>query len=74
MNKYSQLSGTLDQAVTESCETGSEEPLLKEILDPSLVLLRDNLDKSNFERFLWKLWEAIIITFQNLVNRNADVS
>ena len=64
---------TLDRALQEACEVQSQAPLLEQLLDPAVQLLHSHLHTLNFQRFLWSLWEALIMLFEDTVNRNAEV-
>ncbi|XP_068248829.1 protein unc-13 homolog 4B-like [Palaemon carinicauda] len=63
---------TLDRALQEACETQSEAPLLEQVMDPAIQLLHNNLHASNFQRFLWYLWEVLITLFSETVDRNIE--
>ncbi|XP_076028959.1 uncharacterized protein LOC143017862 isoform X3 [Oratosquilla oratoria] len=67
----SKLRLTLEKAVIEACEVGKETPLL-DLLEENLELLHKHLDRTNFQRFLWRLWEDILIMFQTTVSRNLE--
>ncbi|XP_071540084.1 uncharacterized protein [Panulirus ornatus] len=63
---------TLDNAVNDACEEQSGAPLLDQVLDPALEVLRNHLHTSNFHRFLWRVWEVIIDLFHATVMKNTE--
>lgn len=64
---------TLERAVNEACEAQSSRPLLAQVLDPSLELTLDRFNASNFNRFLWRVWEVVVEIFNATVMRNREV-
>ncbi|XP_050706717.1 protein unc-13 homolog 4B-like isoform X3 [Eriocheir sinensis] len=63
---------TLERAVNEACEAQSSRPLLAQVLDPSLELTLDRFNASNFNRFLWRVWEVVVEIFDATVVRNRE--
>lgn len=63
---------TLERGVNEACELQSSRPLLAQVLDPALELTLDQLNTSNFKRFLWRMWEVVVEIFDATVKRNTE--
>ncbi|KAG0727778.1 Protein unc-13 4B [Chionoecetes opilio] len=63
---------TLERAVNEACEEQSSRPLLAQVLDPTLELTIDQLNTSNFKRFMWRVWEELVDIFSTTVMRNTE--
>ncbi|KAK8747187.1 hypothetical protein OTU49_016671, partial [Cherax quadricarinatus] len=63
---------TLDKAVNEACDVQSAAPFLEEMLDPAMGLLRAHLHSSNFNRFMWRVWETIIEIFHETVKKSTE--
>ncbi|KAK7085594.1 hypothetical protein SK128_023661, partial [Halocaridina rubra] len=63
---------SLERALNDACEAQSEVALLDQELDPAIQLLHNHLHTLNFQRFLWNLWEVLLVLFDDNVSRNAE--
>ncbi|XP_069946644.1 protein unc-13 homolog 4B-like isoform X2 [Cherax quadricarinatus] len=70
-NVLKKIKPVLFKAVVHSCETGNEAQLLQEVLDEGLCALLQRLDNTNFQRFLQKIWNLLIVIFCNNVESNS---
>ncbi|XP_042232588.1 protein unc-13 homolog 4B-like isoform X2 [Homarus americanus] len=71
-NVIKKIKPILSRAVVGSCDTGNEAQLLQEVLDDRLYVLLRRLDDSNFQRFLLKIWKALILIFCSIVESNSN--
>ena len=69
-----QTATIISGGLTAACEAGSSAPLLEEVMDPGVGLMRRGLRDHGFIRFLGRFWDELLVLLKNLVVRNADVS
>ncbi|XP_042236153.1 uncharacterized protein LOC121875623 isoform X2 [Homarus americanus] len=63
---------TLRRTVNQACDIQNAAPFLAEVLGPAIKLLHTHLHTSNFQRFLWRVWEVIIDIFHATVIENSE--
>nr|XP_045616034.1 protein unc-13 homolog 4B-like isoform X3 [Procambarus clarkii] len=70
-NIINKIKPVLRTAVVSSCNTGNEARLLQDVLDEGFRVLQQRLDDTNFQRFLLKIWNVLIVIFCDIVESNS---
>ncbi|XP_045603219.2 protein unc-13 homolog D [Procambarus clarkii] len=65
------MKATIDKSIDDANEFHESSLLLKEVLDPSVVILRNGLQDHYFQHFLWGFWKATLSTIASKISINS---